>query len=666
MKTMFKIKYLIIAFLALSVLNSCVQDDDFEIPNVVCNDPSLAVTKTIQEIFDASTETATQYTFPDVIEGYVTSSDQGGNFFKTISFQTLDGSLGFSVPVDEVDLYTFYNPGRKVFINLQDTYTHIEFDGLEIGALFEGSVGRISSSNYQNVLIKSCDVVNEDQMVNSISLSEINDTHLNTLVEFTGVQFNEAALGKTLYDSNNDLGGATNWDIQDASGASLIFRTSSFADFAGLNVPNGNGTIRGVLTKFRNDYQLIARTFDDVTLDEERKRIGFAENLTGTKVSIADVRALYTGSDTTVLDDLYFEGVITMSGIDNDNMSNRNAYIQDESGAIALRFSSSTSVLRGYQVKVNVKDVLLSEFNGLLQANITQNINVEFVNENVADPAPAMITVADVLTGDYESQLVQIDAVQFSNDVGTFSGGQNVTDCANSVSVYTTTYATFADETYPSGNGTLIGIASVFNSTQILLRDPEDVVGMTGERCEPPTVNTTGIYFSEYAEGSSNNKYFEIYNGTAEIINLDGFAFPNVSNDPTVPGEYEFWNTFAPGATIAPGGIYIVAHPSADASILAEADETFTFLSNGDDGFALVQGTEANYSVIDWLGDWNGDPGSGWEVAGIANGTQNHTLVRKASVTQGNTSWDASRGTNTDDSEWIVLDIDDWTNLGVR
>jgi hypothetical protein len=446
----------------------------------------------------------------------------------------------------------------------------------------------------------------------------------------------------------------------------LIFRTSSFADFAGTNVPDGNGTIRGVLTKFANDYQLIARTFDDVTLDGERKRIGFAENLTGTKVSIADVRALYTGSDTTVLDDLYFEGVITMSGIDNDNMSNRNAFIQDESGAIALRFSSSTSVLRGYQVKVNVKDVLLSEFNGLLQANITQNIHVEFVNENVTDPAPAMITVADVLTGDYESQLVQIDAVQFSNEVGTFSGGQNVTDCTNSVSVYTTTYATFADETYPSGNGALIGIASEFNSPQILLRDPNDVVGMTGERCEPPTVNTTGIYFSEYAEGSSNNKYFEIYNGTTEIISLDGFAFPNVSNDPTVPGEYEFWNTFAPGATIAPGGIYIVAHPSADASILAEADETFTFLSNGDDGFALVQGTEASFSVIDWLGDWNGDPGTGWEVAGIANGTQNHTLVRKASVTQGNTSWDASRGTNTDDSEWIVLDIDDWTNLGVR
>ena len=106
----------------------------------------------------------------------------------------------------------------------------------------------------------------------------------------------------------------------------------------------------------------------------------------------------------------------------------------------------------------------------------------------------------------------------------------------------------------------------------------------------------------------------------------------NVSNAPAVVGEYEFWNAFPEGAIIAAGDVYIIAHPSADPTILAEADHTLSFLSNGDDGFILVQGDETSFEQIDAVGDWNGDPGSGWTVAGVSNGTQNHTIVRKSSV----------------------------------
>ena len=98
------------------------------------------------------------------------------------------------------------------------------------------------------------------------------------------------------------------------------------------------------------------------------------------------------------------------------------------------------------------------------------------------------------------------------------------------------------------------------------------------------------LFFSEYAEGSSNNKYLEIYNPTPTAINLGSYAFPNVSNAPNVPGEYEYWNEFTADAVIAPGDVYVIAHGSADPAILAEADQTFTYLSNGDDGFMLVMG----------------------------------------------------------------------------
>ena len=173
------------------------------------------------------------------------------------------------------------------------------------------------------------------------------------------------------------------------------------------------------------------------------------------------------------------------------------------------------------------------------------------------------------------------------------------------------------------------------------------------------------LFFSEYAEGSSNNKYLEIYNPTNVEVDLSGYAFPSVSNAPSVPGEYEYWNTFVEGATIAPGGFYVITHGSADPAILAFSDQTHTYLSNGDDGYMLVQGTEDDYVQVDAIGDWNGDPGSGWDVAGVAAATKDHTLVRKATVTQGNGGdWTTSAGTNEEDSEWIVHPQNTWNDLG--
>jgi len=172
-------------------------------------------------------------------------------------------------------------------------------------------------------------------------------------------------------------------------------------------------------------------------------------------------------------------------------------------------------------------------------------------------------------------------------------------------------------------------------------------------------------FISEYAEGSSNNKYLEFYNPTDQTIDLSGYAFASAANEVDSPGNYEYWNPFDTGSEIAPGEVFVIGHPSADAQILAQADMTHTYLSNGNDGYCLVEGTESDYTVIDCIGDWNGDPGDGgWDVAGVSGATVNHTLVRKPTVTTGNSDWDASSGTDAAGSEWIVLGNEDWSNLG--
>ena len=164
----------------------------------------------------------------------------------------------------------------------------------------------------------------------------------------------------------------------------------------------------------------------------------------------------------------------------------------------------------------------------------------------------------------------------------------------------------------------------------------------------------SNLFFSEAAEGSSNNKYLEVFNSSDVAVDLAGYGFPSVSNAPTTPGEYEFWNSFTEGATIAPGDVYVICHGSADDLIAAECDQTNNYLSNGDDGYCLVSGSETEFSILDCVGDWNGDPGSGWDVCGESAATKDHTLVRKAGVTGNGGDWTASAGTTADDCEWEV------------
>ena len=167
-----------------------------------------------------------------------------------------------------------------------------------------------------------------------------------------------------------------------------------------------------------------------------------------------------------------------------------------------------------------------------------------------------------------------------------------------------------------------------------------------------------GVFFSEYAEGTSNNKYIEIYNGTGVEVDLSAYSLSSCSNGCDTEGQFDYPAnvTFAPGTIVAAGDVYVVCHGSASDGIAAECDQTFTYLSNGDDFFALTdaEATADMYVIIDKIGDFGPDPGDGWDVAGVANATKDHTLVRKYETMSGNPNWAMSAGTDAASSEWMV------------
>ena len=182
---------------------------------------------------------------------------------------------------------------------------------------------------------------------------------------------------------------------------------------------------------------------------------------------------------------------------------------------------------------------------------------------------------------------------------------------------------------------------------------------------------TVNLFFSEYAEGSSNNKYVEIYNPSSTTVNLNNYQIKGTNNGTAWGDNGE--RELALGGNLAANSVYIICTDAADPAIIAKADLALPYESpvhyNGNDAIAIfgIDGS-GNFTVImDVIGVQSSDPGpAGWNVAGVTGATKDHTLVRKSSISKGNTNWENSAGTSASDSEWEVKDIDDWTSLGTR
>jgi predicted extracellular nuclease len=138
----------------------------------------------------------------------------------------------------------------------------------------------------------------------------------------------------------------------------------------------------------------------------------------------------------------------------------------------------------------------------------------------------------------------------------------------------------------------------------------------------------TDLFFSEYIEGSSNNKALEIFNGTDAPVDLEagGYAIRQYSNGSTTAGL-----TIALTGEVASGDVFVFAHALAAQPILDEADQTLNAgLFNGNDALELVKGSV----VLDVIGQIGFDPGSvGWGTD--PTNTTDNTLRRKATVESG-------------------------------
>lgn len=172
----------------------------------------------------------------------------------------------------------------------------------------------------------------------------------------------------------------------------------------------------------------------------------------------------------------------------------------------------------------------------------------------------------------------------------------------------------------------------------------------------------TDLFISEYVEGWSNNKALEIYNPTANAIDLSQYMVIRYSNGSTTATAA---NAVQLSGTVASHDVFVGVLEKLDPngtgqeapiwdSLQARADGYFcpdygvsnAFYWNGNDAVVLAKGDINNIASaipVDIFGKIGEDPGTGWTTqfpytSGGVVVTADHSLIRKASVLKGVTN----------------------------
>ena len=279
---------------------SCVEDDDYSIPSSLGNEENQALT----QLLNVATEVDLAYAkalynsdpngdndnsdaIPFEVEndiyvkGYVSSSDETGNFYKEFYLQDSpsDPTGGLKIILDQVDTYNKYNKGREVYINLKGLFIGEERTGSGVitiggGTEFDQYGGTVTSLNENQIginLLRSETTMEITPL--EVTFSEITDDHVGLFVQINDVEFADDLNGERYFDPIEVFD--TQRTLQVCNGfnySEFLLETSSFASFKEVLLPTGNGTVKAIVSKTydASSYVLALNSVEDVNMESER------------------------------------------------------------------------------------------------------------------------------------------------------------------------------------------------------------------------------------------------------------------------------------------------------------------------------------------------------------------------------------------------------------
>jgi hypothetical protein len=155
---------------------------------------------------------------------------------------------------------------------------------------------------------------------------------------------------------------ALNLTIKNCSGNTISLRTSGYANFASIKVPNGKGKLVAVFSIFGNAKQLFIRDTADVNFYKSRcGRPGF------TKITISELRNMYTGTPWVSNDNKLITGKVITDAV-NGNIAPDDIVVQENNNGagIVVRLKTLHHYNQGDSFSIFLKNGILSKENGVL------------------------------------------------------------------------------------------------------------------------------------------------------------------------------------------------------------------------------------------------------------------------------------------------------------
>ena len=273
----------VLALFAVST-QSCVQDNEWDIPPIACENKFNAATITLAD-FVAMAPSSGTITIPAdgeevIVEGYVVSSDEHGNFYNTISIQDKpeNPTVGLQIETRKVNNYSDMPVGAKIRIRANGLVLGTDRGVKKLGSVDPSyAIGRIPDIQFKNYVSGVCE--NGKMVVEPIvplqlpSLSAAQDVkYINMLVSVPNVQFANSEIGKAFVDLNPATD--TDRNVEDITGGTSVLRNSGYSTFGATKIPEGNGTLTFVVSRYNTNWQMLIRSLDDVQFTGNRVLTG--------------------------------------------------------------------------------------------------------------------------------------------------------------------------------------------------------------------------------------------------------------------------------------------------------------------------------------------------------------------------------------------------------
>lgn len=268
MKNIKNYKLLILGMLLPFFFFSCQEPE--EIPLLVYNGQATHTIDQLFDLYELGATPATLITDSIVISGIVTSTDEHGSCYKEIFIQ--DSTGGISIRTANSTYFNKFRVGQRVFVLCKDLYLgcYISSGGstgwYQLGLWGNGEMQYLPTNMENRHIFRSGHILPEPTPKTITSTSDVTNADYHTLVELVNCEFVDAN-GSNLYFDSSQGYSAINRNIKLESGnQQIIARISQYIDWGDSILPQGKLNVKGVLSKYGTDIQLIIRSINDVEI----------------------------------------------------------------------------------------------------------------------------------------------------------------------------------------------------------------------------------------------------------------------------------------------------------------------------------------------------------------------------------------------------------------